>query len=85
MANSVDNKHLACGFPFRGRGAFESVYSPELVGGDVVFTDYELIVGKPRGEQWAQFRGNSQSFPNDAKNMRYQLKRISEYTNRDRG
>ncbi len=25
---------------------FESVYSPELVGGDVVFTDYELIAGK---------------------------------------
>ncbi len=22
---------------------FESVYSPELVGGDVVFTDYELV------------------------------------------
>jgi quinol monooxygenase YgiN len=25
---------------------FESIYSPELVGGDVVFTDYELIAGK---------------------------------------
>jgi quinol monooxygenase YgiN len=25
---------------------FESVYSPELVGGDVVFTDYEMIAGK---------------------------------------
>jgi quinol monooxygenase YgiN len=25
---------------------FESVYSPELVGGDVVFTDYELVAGK---------------------------------------
>src|ERR1700746_312776 len=25
---------------------FESVYSPELVGGDVVFTNYELIAGK---------------------------------------
>src|SRR3984893_18934125 len=35
---------------------FESVYSPELVGGDVVFTDDELIAGKPTGEQWAQFR-----------------------------
>ncbi len=22
---------------------FESIYSPELVGGDVVFTDYELV------------------------------------------
>jgi quinol monooxygenase YgiN len=32
---------------------FESVYSPELVGGEVVFTDYELIAGKPTGEQWA--------------------------------
>jgi quinol monooxygenase YgiN len=26
---------------------FESVYSPELVGDGVVFTDYELIAGKP--------------------------------------
>ena len=34
---------------------FESVYSPELVGGDVVFTDYGLISGKPTAEQWAQF------------------------------
>ena len=25
---------------------FESVYTPELVGGGVVFTDYELIAGK---------------------------------------
>ncbi|HET9406937.1 MAG TPA: antibiotic biosynthesis monooxygenase family protein [Candidatus Sulfotelmatobacter sp.] len=25
---------------------FESIYSPELVGGDVVFTDYEMISGK---------------------------------------
>jgi quinol monooxygenase YgiN len=25
---------------------FESVYSPELVGGGVVFTDYEMISGK---------------------------------------
>ena len=25
---------------------FESVYAPELVGGDVVFTDYEMIAGK---------------------------------------
>ena len=25
---------------------FESVYSPELVDGDVVFTDYEMIAGK---------------------------------------
>ncbi|HKW35884.1 MAG TPA: antibiotic biosynthesis monooxygenase [Candidatus Acidoferrum sp.] len=31
---------------------FESVYSPELVGGDVVFTDYEMILGKPSEEQW---------------------------------
>ena len=33
---------------------FESVYSPELVGGEVVFTDYELISGKPTPEQWSQ-------------------------------
>jgi quinol monooxygenase YgiN len=32
---------------------FESVYSSELVGGDVVFTDYELVSGKPTAEQWA--------------------------------
>jgi quinol monooxygenase YgiN/ketosteroid isomerase-like protein len=25
---------------------FESVYSPELVGGNVVFTDYEMVAGK---------------------------------------
>jgi quinol monooxygenase YgiN len=25
---------------------FEAIYSPELVGGDVVFTDYEMIAGK---------------------------------------
>jgi quinol monooxygenase YgiN len=41
---------------------FESVYSPELVGGEVVFTDYELIAGKPTGEQWANiFRDSKKS------------------------
>jgi quinol monooxygenase YgiN len=35
---------------------FESVYSPELVGGEVLFTDYELISGKPTPEQWAQWQ-----------------------------
>ena len=25
---------------------FESIYSPELVGGEVVFTDYDLVAGK---------------------------------------
>ena len=25
---------------------FESIYSPELVGGHVVFTDYEMVAGK---------------------------------------
>jgi quinol monooxygenase YgiN len=29
-----------------GVNRFESVYSPELVGGDVVFTDYEMVAGK---------------------------------------
>jgi quinol monooxygenase YgiN len=33
---------------------FESVYSPELVGGDVVFTDYEMVSGKPTAEQWTK-------------------------------
>ena len=28
---------------------FEAVYAPELVGGDVVFTDYEMIAGKREG------------------------------------
>ncbi len=31
---------------------FESVYSPELVGGDVAFTDYKMIAGKPTEQQW---------------------------------
>ena len=35
---------------------FESIYSPELVGGEVVFTDYELISGKPSPEQWAHWQ-----------------------------
>lgn len=29
---------------------FESAYSPELVGGDVVFTDYEMVAGKREGQ-----------------------------------
>jgi hypothetical protein len=29
-----------------------AVYSPELVVGDVVFTDYEMILGKPTEAQW---------------------------------
>ena len=35
---------------------FESAYSPELVSGEVVFTDYELVSGKPAPEQWAQWQ-----------------------------
>ena len=35
---------------------FESIYSPELVGGEVVFTDFELISGKPAPEQWARWQ-----------------------------
>ena len=38
---------------------FESVYSQELVGGEVVFTDYELISGKPATEQWVQWQALS--------------------------
>jgi quinol monooxygenase YgiN len=33
---------------------FESIYSPELVGGDVVFTDYEMVAGKPTADQWTR-------------------------------
>jgi quinol monooxygenase YgiN len=40
---------------------FESVYSPELVGGDVVFTDYEMILGKPSQEQWLARKTGSPS------------------------
>jgi quinol monooxygenase YgiN len=40
---------------------FESVYAPELADGDVVFTDYDLVSGKPTGEQWAQFLVASKS------------------------
>ena len=32
------------------------MYSPELVPGDVVFTNYEMILGKPTEEQWLQGR-----------------------------
>jgi len=35
---------------------FESVYSPELVDKEVVFTDYELIFGKPTPDQWVQWQ-----------------------------
>jgi len=35
---------------------FESIYSPELVGGEVAFTDYELVSGKPMPGQWAQWQ-----------------------------
>jgi len=28
---------------------FQSVYSPELVGGEVVFTDYVMVAGKREG------------------------------------
>lgn len=31
---------------------FESVYSPELADGDVVFTDYEMVAGKPTEQRW---------------------------------
>jgi len=44
---------------------FESVYTPELVGEEVVFTDYELISGKPTPEQWShwqtQFKSSASS------------------------
>ena len=40
---------------------FESAYSPELAGGDVVFTDYEMIAGKPTSEQWSRLLAVSKS------------------------
>ena len=39
---------------------FESVYSPELVDGEVVFTDYEMILGKPAEQQWMKPPGGAQ-------------------------
>jgi quinol monooxygenase YgiN len=42
---------------------FESVYSPELVGGEVIFTDYELISGKPAPEQWALWQNLFKASP----------------------
>ena len=32
---------------------FEAIYSPELAGGDVAFTDYEMIAGKGEPQQRA--------------------------------
>ena len=46
---------------------FESVYSPELVGEEVVFTDYELISGKPAPEQWSQWQTVFKSAASDRK------------------
>jgi quinol monooxygenase YgiN len=40
---------------------FESIYSPELVSGEVVFRDYELISGKPTPEQWSNWQALFQS------------------------
>ena len=46
---------------------FESIYSPELVGGEVVFTDFELVSGKPAPEQWAQWQNAFESSAGVAK------------------
>jgi len=46
---------------------FESVYSPELVGGDVVFTDYEMILGKPTEAQWLAGSAGSPSLGGKSK------------------
>ena len=32
---------------------FEAIYSPELAGGDVIFTDYEMLAGKGESQQRA--------------------------------
>lgn len=50
---------------------FESVYSPELVDGDVVFTDYEMILGKPTEQQWRKA-------PSGAKTAATRSKRASK-------
>lgn len=42
---------------------FESAYSPELVGGGVVFTDYEMILGKPAEQQWLAGTAVSKATP----------------------
>ena len=47
---------------------FESVYTPELVGEEVVFTDYELISGKPTPEEWSKWQTILKSAASAGKN-----------------
>lgn len=42
---------------------FESAYSPDLVDGNVVFTDYEMILGKPTEQQWLTGTAVSKATP----------------------
>jgi quinol monooxygenase YgiN len=62
---------------------FESVYSPELVGGDVVFTDYEMILGKPAEEQW--LAGKAGSWPSVVRSKKVTVgRKVTKAKNRSR-
>ena len=54
---------------------FESVYSPELVDGDVVFTDYEMILGKPAEQQWMKTPSGAKTAPTGRKEAPKKKKR----------
>ena len=46
---------------------FESVYSPESADGDVAFTDYEMITGKPTEQQWMKVPSRVQTATKSSK------------------
>jgi hypothetical protein len=59
------------------------VYSPELVGGDVVFTDYEMILGKPAEEQW--LAGKAGSWPSVVRSKKVTVgRKVTKAKNRSR-
>lgn len=61
---------------------FESAYSPELVGGGVVFTDYEMILGKPTEQQW--LTGTAVSKPRASKPAARSIKKAPRGKKRTR-
>lgn len=61
---------------------FESTYSPELVGGEVVFTDYEMILGKPTEEQW--LTGTAVSKATRSKSSARSVKKLPKSKKRSR-